>query len=60
VCRRQVSAAVVFLLSDSASYITGVTVAVDGAMGQSTLPLRPIEDKANLPIYGTLDPKAKL
>lgn len=57
---QEVSSAVVWLLSEGASYVTGTTVAVDGASGFSVVPLREIEEKEHLPVYGTLPKRARL
>lgn len=58
---KQVSSAVVFLLSDAAVYTTGQTIAIAGGMDHKTIPLRPDEyGAALLPVYGDLNPKAKL
>ena len=56
----EVSSAVVWLLSEGASYVTGNTICVDGGGSYTALPLIEIEDTAHLPIYGTLPPRAKL
>mmetsp|Transcript_23079 Transcript_23079/g.63987 ORF Transcript_23079/g.63987 Transcript_23079/m.63987 type:complete len:299 (-) Transcript_23079:1434-2330(-) len=56
----EVSSAVSWLLCDGASYVTGSTICVDGGGSYVALPLIDIEDKANLPVYGTLDARAKL
>mmetsp|Transcript_22817 Transcript_22817/g.53881 ORF Transcript_22817/g.53881 Transcript_22817/m.53881 type:complete len:276 (+) Transcript_22817:2-829(+) len=56
----EVSSAVTWLLCDGASYVTGSTICVDGGGSYVALPLIDIEDKANLPVYGTLDARAKL
>jgi NAD(P)-dependent dehydrogenase (short-subunit alcohol dehydrogenase family) len=57
----EVSSAVVWLLSEGASYVTGTVVAVDGASAYTFLPLIVIDDSAHLqPYYGTLPNKARL
>jgi NAD(P)-dependent dehydrogenase (short-subunit alcohol dehydrogenase family) len=56
----EVSAAVTFLLSPAAAYITGVDLAVDGGSALVAKPLVDIPDKAHLPVFGTLPPRAKL
>lgn len=56
----EVSSAVVWLLSEGASYVTGSIVCVDGGGSYVALPLVDIEDEANLPVYGNLSPKARL
>jgi peroxisomal trans-2-enoyl-CoA reductase len=56
----EVSSAVVWLLSEGASYVTGLMLCVDGGSSYSALPLVDIDDKANLPVYGTLPPNARL
>jgi peroxisomal trans-2-enoyl-CoA reductase len=56
----EVSSAVVWLLSEGASYVTGTVLNVDGASAYTLLPLRDIEDKEHLPFYGTLPRKARL
>jgi len=56
----EVSSAVVWLLSDGSSYVTGSVVCVDGGGSYVALPLVDIEDQANLPVYGNLSPRAKL
>lgn len=56
----EVSSAVVWLLSEGAAYVTGNILCVDGGGSYVGLPLIDIEDKANLPVYGTLPAKAKL
>lgn len=58
---QEVSSAVVWLLSEGASYVTGTTIAVDGAGSFTSLPLIEIPDEAHLlPFYGTLPKKARL
>ncbi|KAL3937246.1 MAG: hypothetical protein SGARI_002197 [Bacillariaceae sp.] len=56
----EVSSAVVWLLSEGASYITGNAICVDGGGSFVALPLHDIEDESHLPVYGNLSPKAKL
>ena len=56
----EVSSAVIWLLSDGAAYVTGNILCVDGGGSYVGLPLIDIENKANLPVYGTLPAKAKL
>jgi peroxisomal trans-2-enoyl-CoA reductase len=56
----EVSSAVTWLLSEGASYVTGNAICVDGGGSYTALPLIEIEDKANLPVYGTLPAKARL
>ena len=56
----EVSSAVVWLLSEGASYVTGNILCVDGAGSYVALPLTDIEDKANLPVYGSLPKISKL
>ena len=56
----EVSSAVVWLLSEGASYVTGCTICVDGGSSYTALPLIDIEDRAHLPVYGTLPPRARL
>jgi peroxisomal trans-2-enoyl-CoA reductase len=57
---QEVSSAVTWLLSEGASYVTGAILCVDGGGSYVGLPLIEIEDKANLPVYGTLPARAKL
>ena len=57
----EVSAAVVWLLSQGAAYVTGTAVAVDGGAGAITLPLMDIPNQQHLPTYGEeLPAKARL
>lgn len=56
----EISSAVVWLLSEGASYVTGMTIAVDGGSAYTYLPLVETTDKAHLSAYGHLPPKAKL
>ncbi len=56
----EVSSAVVWLLSEGASYVTGAILAVDGGSAYHFLPLIDIENSAHLPVYGTLPKRAML
>lgn len=56
----EVSSAVVWLLSEGASYVTGSIICVDGGGSYVSLPLVDIEDKTHLSVYGNLPMKAKL
>lgn len=56
----EISSAVVWLLSEGASYVTGSILCVDGGGSYTSLPLIEIEDKSNLPVYGMLPTIAKL
>jgi peroxisomal trans-2-enoyl-CoA reductase len=57
----EVSSAVVWLLSEGASYVTGTVLSVDGASAYTFLALIEIDDSAHLqPFYGTLPQKARL
>ena len=56
----ELSSAVVWLLSEGASYVTGAILCVDGGSSYSFLPLVEGEQKANLPVYGNLPTKARL
>lgn len=57
---QELSSAVVWLLSEGASYVTGAILNVDGGSSFHFLPLFDIENSAHLPIYGTLPRKAML
>jgi peroxisomal trans-2-enoyl-CoA reductase len=57
---QEVSSAVVWLLSEGSSYVTGNVLCVDGGSTYTFLPLIDIADKANLPVYGIVPPKARL
>jgi peroxisomal trans-2-enoyl-CoA reductase len=56
----EVSSAVVWLLSEGASYVTGAILTVDGGSAYHFLPLIDIENSVHLPIYGTLPKRAML
>lgn len=56
----EVSSAVVWLLSEGASYVTGAILSVDGGSAYHFLPLIDIENSVHLPIYGTLPKRAML
>lgn len=56
----EVSSAVVWLLSEGSSYVTGCILAVDGGSAYHFLPLLDIPDSPHLPVYGTLPRKAML
>lgn len=56
----EISSAVVWLLSEGASYVTGHVLSVDGGSAYTFLPLVDIDDASNLPVYGNLPPKARL
>ena len=56
----EISSAVVWLLSEGASYVTGNVLCVDGGSSYTFLPLVDIDDAANLPVYGNLPLKARL
>ena len=53
----EVGSAVVWLLSDAASYVTGATLCVDGGSSYTFLPLVDIPDQTHLPTYGGKLPK---
>jgi NAD(P)-dependent dehydrogenase (short-subunit alcohol dehydrogenase family) len=58
---QEVSSAVIWLLSEGASYVTGTVLCVDGGSSYTFLPLLDIDNsKSHLPIYGTLPRKAML
>lgn len=58
---QEVSSAVVWLLSDGASYVTGAILCVDGGSSYTFLPLVPDnKNPSHLPVYGTLSPRARL
>eukprot|EP00527_Entomoneis_sp_CCMP2396_P002534 CAMPEP_0198137674 /NCGR_PEP_ID=MMETSP1443-20131203/1144_1 /TAXON_ID=186043 /ORGANISM="Entomoneis sp., Strain CCMP2396" /LENGTH=304 /DNA_ID=CAMNT_0043799183 /DNA_START=15 /DNA_END=929 /DNA_ORIENTATION=+ len=48
----EVGSAVVWLLSDAASYVTGATLCVDGGGSYTYLPLVETPDETHLPTYG--------
>uniref|UniRef100_A0A7S2YKB5 Peroxisomal trans-2-enoyl-CoA reductase n=1 Tax=Entomoneis paludosa TaxID=265537 RepID=A0A7S2YKB5_9STRA len=50
---QEVGSAVVWLLSDAASYVTGAVLCVDGGSSYTYLPLVDIPNEMNLPTYGT-------
>lgn len=56
----EVSSAVVWLLTEGASYVTGAILAVDGGSAYHFLPLIDIPDNAHLPVYGSLPTRAML
>jgi peroxisomal trans-2-enoyl-CoA reductase len=57
----ELSSAIVWLLSEGASYVTGTVVCVDGGSQYVFWPLLEFGDSARLvPVYGTLPRKARL
>jgi peroxisomal trans-2-enoyl-CoA reductase len=57
----EVSSAVIWLLCDGASYVTGTAICVDGGSAFTLLPLTDIADSQHLPAYGGQLPRqAKL
>ena len=58
---QEVGSAVVWLLSEGSSYVTGTVVCVDGGSSYTFLPLLEIDSsRSHLPVYGELPTKAKL
>jgi len=57
----EISSAVVWLLSEGASYVTGSVLCVDGGSSYTFLPLLDVDnDEAALPHYGALPARARL
>ena len=57
----EISSAVIWLLSEGASYVTGATICVDGGGSYHFLPLMDLDaTKPSLPVYGTLPKRAML
>ena len=54
----EIGSAVVWLLSEGASYVTGAVICVGGGNSFHFLPLIEIEDSEHLPVYGSLPAKA--
>lgn len=57
---QEVSSAVVWLLSEGSSYVTGQSISVDGGGSFTLLPLVDIPDETTLPPYGDLPQRARL
>jgi citronellol/citronellal dehydrogenase len=56
----EVAAAVLFLLSPGASYITGASLRVDGASSLAKAPMMPFEQHDKLPAFGGFHLEADL